>query len=148
MFASFSGIQYRLSYLYSFCFVLFYFSYFFIRIIMLFMLLCIVYFYLCICFFTNLFIYLIKFITTITVKRKKNIIYVFLCLSCAFVQLLCMCCVFVVKIYVLFMCCVIIDTSVHSCIINVIITFKQCNDWSKVIVLNDWTIFELIINYH
>ena len=69
-------------------------------------------------------------------------------LRCAFVELLRIYCVFAVNIYVLFMYCVIIDRSVHSCMINILQLSGSVMVWSKVIVLNDWTVFELIFNYH
>ena len=40
-----------------------------------------------------------------------------MCLCCVFVEFLCIDCVFVINTYVFFMYCVIIDRSVHSCII-------------------------------
>ena len=70
VFASFNGIQYCLSYLYSFCFILFNFIYLFIRFIII-CYLCIFYFYLYIYLFYKfiyLLIFLIKFITTIAAK--------------------------------------------------------------------------------
>ena len=91
LFASFSGIQYCLFYSLS-CFHLFYFIYFFIRFIILFILFMYFYFisFHVFIYFINLFIYLflIKFNTAITAKRQKNM-YVFMCLCCVFVELLC-----------------------------------------------------------
>ena len=120
-------IQYYLSYSYSFLFysILFYlfiysFYYFVYVIYVLFILIHV--------FITNLFIdlyiysfiYLTRFITTVYCgKIKKNIFICSCAFCCAFAESLCMYCVFVVNIYVQFMSCLIIDTSVHSCITNV-----------------------------
>ena len=41
-----------------------------------------------------------------------------MCLCCVFAELLCMYCVLGFNIYAQFMCCLIIDRSLHSCMIN------------------------------
>ena len=65
-----------------------------------------IYVYMFICIGIYVYIY-VKLITTITSKRQK--IYV-----CAYVLVL-----RILHMYVLYMCCVIIDRSVHSCMINI-----------------------------
>ena len=102
-FASFSGIQYCLIYSFSFSFILFYvflYSFYFsIYVIYVFIYFINLFF----CLFIYLFIYLlIKFITAITVKRKK-IIYVFTCLCSGSVEL------YVYLLYLLFVCLLLVD---------------------------------------
>ena len=124
-------VEFSIACLIHIVFVLFYFILSVSLFVLLFYLcyLCVFSFYSCIYLLYKLYLFIYLFIylfcnkiycKNILLKDKKIFIYMFMCLCCAFVDLLCMYCVFAVNIYVLFMCCVIIDRSLHTCMINVL----------------------------